>query len=334
MKLFIILFSLLLTLFSCSNEYLPKEREIYLVTVADDFYNYNGNGRKLENVITDQAALLLQIQTFGDIHINSYISQNGKRYTSSSPIYVAVDSEGRELEKNNDESFKSFIYKPKEGEEEKEWTIYDVMDYLGELELGDDDLLIFIFSGHGEKGNGSLMTNASTSSPQWDSLSPEDLFSILSTLGGKKLVVLDSCYSGVYVPSSPLYSSDVFASEEKEDRWIGKSYPNAMKKALFGDKRETFNNSDIWILSSTGRGQEASDSLDGGDGPFQTSYGAFTYYLLKALGYDTDRNEAVKEESRLTLYEVYSYIRKHFPEYETQIQTPRVSNGGLDLILR
>ena len=33
-------------------------------------------------------------------------------------------------------------------------------------------------------------------------------------------------------------------------------------------------------------------------------------------------------------YGIYSYVRKHFPDYETQIQTPRVSNGGLDLVLR
>ena len=125
----------------------------------------------------------------------------------------------------------------------------------------------------------------------------------------------------------------MFSEEEKEDRWLGKSYPKAMKDALFS-KKDKYPYSDIWILSSTGRGQEASDSLDGGDGPYQLSYGAFTYYLLKAMGYDTDRNEGVQREERLTVYGIYSYVRKHFPDYETQIQTPRVSNGGLDLVLR
>ena len=48
----------------------------------------------------------------------------------------------------------------------------------------------------------------------------------------------------------------------------------------------------------------------------------------------TDRNEAVEGDSSLTVYSIYSYVRKHFPDYETQIQTPRVSNGGLDLALR
>lgn len=333
MSILLILF-MILSLFSCSNECIPSERKIYLVTIADDFYNYNGNGRKLENVVTDQAALYLQIQTFGDIHVQSYIAQNGKRYTSSSPIYVPVDKNNIELEKNSDEAFKGFVYKPKEGEEESGWTIYDVMEYIGTLELGDDDLFILSYSGHGEKDNGALMTNASSISSQWDSLSPEDLLSRISTLGGKKLVILDSCYSGVYIPKSPLYTSDIFSSGEKEDRWMGTSYPNAIKEALFSDRDVSYPYSDIWILSSTGNSQEASDSLDGGDGPFQLCYGAFTYYLLKALGYDTDRNEAVKKESRLTVYSVYSYVRNNFPSYETQIQTPRVSNGGLDLVLR
>ena len=59
----LLILSLILSLFSCSNEVIPEEREIYIVTVADDFYNYNGNGRKLENVVTDQAALSMQFQT-------------------------------------------------------------------------------------------------------------------------------------------------------------------------------------------------------------------------------------------------------------------------------
>ena len=332
MKIILIL-SLLLSLFSCSNQVIPEEREIYVVTVADDFYNYNGNGRKLENVVTDQAALIMQFQTMGDIHIRSYVAQDGKRYTSSTPFYVPVDKNNNELDRNDHENFKSFMYKPKDGEVESEWTIYDVMDYLGSLVLGENDLLVFSYSGHGEKKNGSLMTNASSSSSKWDSLSPEDLLSHISTLGGKKLIILDSCYSGIYIPSSPLSTSDVFSEEEKEDRWLGKSYPKAMKNALFS-KKDKYPYSDIWILSSTGRGQEASDSLDGGDGPYQLSYGAFTYYLLKAMGYDTDRNEGVQREERLTVYGIYSYVRKHFPDYETQIQTPRVSNGGLDLVLR
>ena len=49
-----------------------------------------------------------------------------------------------------------------EGEEESGWTIYDVMEYIGTLELGDDDLFILSYSGHGEKDNGALMTNASS----------------------------------------------------------------------------------------------------------------------------------------------------------------------------
>ena len=115
MKIILIL-SLLLSLFSCSNQVIPEEREIYVVTVADDFYNYNGNGRKLENVVTDQAALIMQFQTMGDIHIRSYVAQDGKRYTSSTPFYVPVDKNNNELDRNDHENFKSFMYKPKDGE--------------------------------------------------------------------------------------------------------------------------------------------------------------------------------------------------------------------------
>ena len=33
----VLILSLILSLFSCSNEVIPKDREIYIVTVADDF---------------------------------------------------------------------------------------------------------------------------------------------------------------------------------------------------------------------------------------------------------------------------------------------------------
>ena len=332
MTLLIILF-ILLSLTSCSPQISPTDRDIYLVTIADDFYNYNGNGRKLGNVITDQAAIYMQFQTLGDINVKAYISQNGERYSSSSPIYIPVDKNGNELSFNMDSSFKGFKYKPKDGEEEDRWNIYVVMEYLGTLELGENDLLILTYSGHGEKNSGNLMTNASQTTADYDALKVEELNERVSSLGGKKLIVLDSCYSGQFVSSSPLTSADVFSDKDKEDRWLGKNYIKAMVDSVFSPEKEGKDYTNLWILSSSGKSQEASDSLDGGDGPFQLSYGAFTYYLLKGLGYDTDRNEAVKKEERVTVYSLYSYIRRNFPDYETQIQTPRVSYGPLDLII-
>ena len=56
MKAIVILLLSIIPL-SCSIERVPDQRTVYLVTVADDFYNFNGNGRKLENVVTDSAAI-------------------------------------------------------------------------------------------------------------------------------------------------------------------------------------------------------------------------------------------------------------------------------------
>ena len=87
-------------------------------------------------------------------------------------------------------------------------------------------------------------------------------------------------------------------------------------------------------MASAGRNQAASDSLSAGDSIVQSHYGAFTYYLLKALGYDMDTNEARKDTSSLTFYGIYSYIRSAFPSSEIDIQTPRVSLKRLDIRLR
>ena len=332
MKAIVILLLSFITL-SCSIERVPDQRTVYLVTVADDFYNFNGNGRKLENVVTDSAAINMQLETLGEVHTMCFISEEGKRYTSSNPTFVPKDKNGNELSDPSSPLFRRFSYKPKEGEDESGWTVRDVMEYLGKIEADEDDIIIFTYSGHGEKKSGALMMNASFSSYEWDSISPEDFLDTITSLGGKKLVVLDSCYSGQYIPDSELISADKFASGDKEDRWIGFDYPGAaLSTYTKGKKTERIK--DLWIISASGKGQEASDNLSAGDGPFQEFYGAFTYYFLKALGYDTDRNLPSGRDKRLTVFQIYSEIRSAFPDYETQIQTPRTYLKGLDLILR
>lgn len=328
------LMALAILMVSCSPESINDKRDIYLVTVADDFYGYNGSDRKLGNVITDQAAIFMEFQTLGEIHAMCYISQDGKRYTSSSPRYIPLDSDGNELESPEDLSFRRFQYEPKPGESESGWTMEDVMEYMGSIEADKKDLIIFTYSGHGENGSGSLMTNASPTSKEWDAISPEDLLDRLSTLGGKKLVVLDSCFSGTFIPSSIFSSSDKFASGETEDRWIGIDYPGAILSSYKGREEDYYARDDIWVLSATGNAEEASDSLENDEGPFQGCYGAYTFYFLKALGYDMERNVPSRKEERISVFSIYSFIRASFPDYETQIQTPRVSMKGLDLVLK
>ena len=329
-----VLLILILSLFSLSCSVEQKKRDIYLITIADDFYGYNATDRKLENVVTDQAALFMEFQTLGSVEVMSFISEDGKRYLSRFPSYIPKDKDGNTLESPDHPDFRRYSYSPKAGEGETKWRARDVLDYIGSLETEKNDLVVVSYSGHGNEGNGNLMVNASPSSRDYEEISREELLERLSSIPGKKLLILDSCYSGLFIPSSSFHGADIFASGEKEDRWLGSNYPETMWRAAIEKKDQGESLENIWILASSGRSQESSDNLDAGDSRFQTCYGAFTYYILKGLGYDTERNIPGEGKKSISVFSLYAYVRSNFPDYETQIQTPRVSMKGLDLRIK
>lgn len=92
---------------------------------------------------------------------------------------------------------------------------------------------------------------------------------------------------------------------------------------------------DFWIMSAATEKQEAGDSLKyENDSPFQPYYGAFTYYLIKALGFNMESNKAERLNSALTFYSVYDSITSSFPTSVFYKQTPRASQKRLDIRLR
>ena len=338
MKTFLLILSLALLLFpSCSPDTTLSDRDIYLISVADDFHNYKGGLNELETVVSDQAALISQIETFGNVHIYFFVNQHGKRYMSvptdtnpdKTPLFKPVDSSCTELTSSSDTSFDHFEYVPSSTETVANWTMIQILDeFVRSLHTGTDDLIIFTYSGHGD-ANGSLQTNSDTSN-NFDTTNREMIIEAFSSLSGNKIFFLDSCYSGNFIPDTTLNTTDTFTTNE--DRYEGEDYLEGIKNSSLV-KAEDYQPS-LWIMSSAGRKQEASDHADTGDSVFQKHYGAFTYFLLKALGYNMDKNEREAKSSSLTFYSIYSYIRKNFPTEEIYDQTPRTSLKRLDIRLR
>lgn len=329
MMLLTLLFSLVLLLFpSCSPDSIVSKRDIYLVTVADDFYSSSSTRNTLKTVVTDQAALISQISTLSDnVHIYAFTSQKGKRYYSTHPLFEPVDSSEKKVDADSP-SFDHFNYVEKSAESTADWTMKTVLDTVGTIVTTSDDLIIFTYSGHGENETGDFITNANHD--PYVTTDKHAVFDVFAKLPGKKVFFLDSCYSGNFINSSSFTTKDTFSTNE--DKYTGEDTLTAVKTSTLEKKAETQKN--FWIMTAAGKNQAASDSLSAGDSPVQSHYGAFTYYLLKALGYDMDRNEAKKSSSPLTFYSVYSYIRSAFPSSEIDIQTPRVSLKRLDIRLR
>ncbi len=340
----VLLLSLLLLLFpSCSPDNSLLEREIYLISVADDFYGKS----HLENVISDQASLISQISTLDNVHVYSFTAQDGLRYTSmptadnpnKTPSFKPFDKNKTELSSPSKASFKEFLYVPSAGETAVDWDMDDVIECIRSLESAEDDLIIFTYSGHGEEGTGALITNADrtttvindddeTTKYQYVTTNKEIILEALDSIPGNKILFLDSCYSGNFIKGNTLTTMDKFTNDE--DRYIGDDYIEALKNSSLEKSYITYPN--MWIMTASGRNQTAWDSLSGE--PFQKHYGAFTYYLLKALGFDMENNISRQESSSLTFYSIYSYIRENFPELELSDQTPRSSLRRLDIRIR
>lgn len=349
----VLLISLLLVLFpSCSPDASSTERNIYLISVADDADACctGKTSKQLETVISDQASLISQISLFGNVHIYCFTSQNGERYESLDklPTFKPYDTDKNELDSPSDSSFAKFRYVPGKNESESEWTMKNVIDAIGEIESDENDLIIFTYSGHGEEDTGALITNVRFAEKDgtWEegktkggtykepelkylATGVDKILSALSSIPGKKIMFIDSCYSGNFVVNSTLSSKDTFSGGEA--KFTGEDFVEGLKKNTFTSEESLY--SSFWIMTSASRNQTAADSLNEGL-PFQSYYGAFTYYLLEALGFNMEENSPQNVSSSISFYSIYSYVRANFPSDNLVIQTPRASLKRLDIRIR
>lgn len=341
MKLVLLVLSIIVILFpSCTPDTTLTERDIYLISVSDDFYNENKYGT-LKTTISDQAALINQIGTLGNVHVYAFVSHHGKRYISTpdkAPLFKPADSACNILESPMDDAFDHFEYIPSSTETTNNWTMDDVLTTVGSLPTGEDDIIIFTYSGHGEENTGALITyyRGAYRDAQGklhllhDTTNREAVIEAFSSISGKKIFFLDSCFSGNFISQGTLNTLDTFTTDE--DQYEGEDYISAIKCSTLTRKTDT--TPSLWIMAAAGRKQKANDSTDDADSAIQEHFGAFTYYLLKALGYNMEKNESEKKSSPLTFYSIYSYIMASFPSSEIKSQTPRTSLKRLDVKLR
>ena len=345
--IYIILLSLVLALFpSCDNSL--KTRDVYVISVADDAYG-SGRNNELKTTCNDLASTISQLGTFSDnTHVYAFISHEGKHFVFSGedgnlPSFTPYDSEGNRLSSSSDSAFTHFHYGDStcvyasvaatSTEEECFWDMDDVLSLVRGLKgtIKEDDLIIFTYSGHGDS-TGALQTNIKVSGNTltWTETSPETIIDAFGDISGKKVFFLDSCYSGNFVPAGSMTGTDTF---NKSGNYTGSDYIKALENSSLIRVDDAL--PDFWIMSAATEKQEAGDSLKyENDSPFQPYYGAFTYYLLKALGFNMESNEAERLNSALTFYNVYDSITSSFPTSVFYKQTPRASQKRLDIRLR
>jgi len=224
------------------------------------------------------------------------------------------------------------------------------------------DITIFYFSGHGSKDDGALLCGTTDSiggksmtdiNVIDDSylLSPIEIKHKMSKIKGKKLIIVDSCYSGNFYSDS----DDTVDISENDDY-----YQSSFEK-FFGDC-EASSDKDIFILCATENdnfSHEPSSLLH------SHPHGYFTRALLEGIGWNygeygtvTNKTEesvvaddgiqgklchgnppACYSSNSLSIDNLYRYIKENqniplkITDGQRSHQHPRVTSGRKDLIL-
>jgi len=208
-------------------------------------------------------------------------------------------------------------------------SIDNLKSLLGALAdiIKQEDLLILTYHGHGED-NTLFMAPESDSDYDIELNVAEELLPALQPVRGRKLVILDSCESGMSVP--PSESSVSLVRSPSISDWFD---------TYFSD--ETYAIPPITLFTATAH----SDSYEMGE---SHSHGVFTLAMLEALGgyHDNDTfrmGDTIPAEKNgvVTVDSLYRYVKKHqkLPLRTTiyrpapRYQHPMTNGGAMDFIL-
>lgn len=213
----------------------------------------------------------------------------------------------------------------------EEWDKETILSAISSLDAEENDLVLFFYSGHGMDGTGELVVSAKEG--KMDKISPDELLTALSEVGGKKCVFLDSCYSGAFVEDAGMLADgEVFGEDGSliKEGFLFSLGP-ALSLSITSGRLGT---DDIWLMSATTDGQLSYDS--GTEGlPNQEEYGAFSYFLISSLGYDmeNDSPRISQERNEVTFLGLYRDIKRRMTESMWTEQTPQITLTPLDLVL-
>ena len=151
-------------------------------------------------------------------------------------------------------------------------------------------------------------------------------------IDGRKCLFLDSCFSGVFIDDAGyMQNGDRFEDGNLESDNI----LNAFIPSFIGTfYKKDYGNDNIWIIAAATEEQNSFDNWDSGL-PQKEKFGAFSYYLALALGYDMENDTPLlpPKGTRMTFYSLWEEIRKSMADDLKREATPQVTLSVTDPVL-
>lgn len=298
------IFALLILLTSCDIFLSEPKPTIRMITVASDYTNQIGFSNTLPSCPIDQEAIKSQLEylssecgyEFEGVHITY---EDG---TLSSIVSSSLTGET---------TFRESEHLPYETGTEQHMRplVIEAFEFVAKR-AQENDITIFYYSGHGARGNEYNWVENGTLYFERDSkdcLHPHEIYSLLSEIKGKKLLLIDACYSGAFVYDDVLYpetTKDAFDS-------------------LF--VLPNIKNDDTWMISAA-----RSDEISWAPPKKEYACSYFTAEVLKCLGFDT-KNFKTGLPSDRDIY--FSDILAYSKEHVTSNQHPQGETTIRDLLL-
>lgn len=337
-KILPIIIMLSLLLFSCSSPDYSK-RNIYFVSVSLDYRSQSCNTLYATN--HDQYGLVRQLLALDDtIDAKLYLEYDSNRYVLS--------TSGGNYPPSSVETKTALDVLPYKVYSWSSSDIFRTLDEIAEL-ANEDDLFIFQYSGHGyaidNKKTGELVLSVSSGSSiieLTDSISPNELLAKCEAMDCLSLLILDSCYSGNFVKYNTTGSGNVFeavnpSSSKSDDKLKMTNIFEAIAESFrILTNEEEKKTPDIYVFAAATKNQTSWDSDNSvwpADTEAKDKFGGFTFYLLKAMGYDPYGDEPHNTGATITLYSLFDSIWKEMKKYHRSMATPTVTLSPLDIIL-
>ena len=132
-----------------------------------------------------------------------------------------------------------------------------------------NDVSLFYYSGHGMQ-NGSLIGSDQAA------VSPSALRSVLDSIPGRKIVIVDACYSGQLIAESAVMTLSADGTADFNSQFMA---------AFTAQTRGALNADDYFVISSAGPHEMAQEGSVASSSSTKVM-GFFTYCLCKGLGWD------------------------------------------------